>query len=43
MGRCQGGFCTPRIIELLSEELGIPYNEVTKKGGESQILMERTK
>jgi len=43
MGRCQGGFCTPRIIELLSDELGIPYNEVTKKGGASRILMERTK
>ncbi len=43
MGRCQGGFCTPRIVELLSEELGVPYNEVTKKGGESRILMERTK
>lgn len=43
MGRCQGGFCTPRIVELLSDELGIPYNEVTKKGGESSILMERTK
>ncbi len=43
MGRCQGGFCTPRIIELLSEELGIPYAEVTKKGGASQILIERTK
>lgn len=43
MGRCQGGFCTPRIIELLSDELGIPYNEVTKKGGASWILGDRTK
>jgi len=24
MGRCQGGFCTPRLIELLSAELGLP-------------------
>ncbi len=24
MGRCQGGFCTPKIIELLGEELGLP-------------------
>ena len=24
MGRCQGGFCTPRLIELLGEELGLP-------------------
>ena len=24
MGRCQGGFCTPRLIEILGEELGLP-------------------
>jgi len=24
MGRCQGGFCTPRLIEILSSELGLP-------------------
>ncbi|MBQ6330012.1 MAG: NAD(P)/FAD-dependent oxidoreductase, partial [Kiritimatiellae bacterium] len=24
MGRCQGGFCTPRIIEILGSELGLP-------------------
>lgn len=24
MGRCQGGFCTPRLIEILSQELGLP-------------------
>lgn len=24
MGRCQGGFCTPRLIEILSAELGLP-------------------
>ena len=24
MGRCQGGFCTPKIIEILGEELGLP-------------------
>jgi L-2-hydroxyglutarate oxidase LhgO len=23
MGRCQGGFCTPRLIEVLSSELGV--------------------
>ena len=30
MGRCQGGFCTPRAMELLSEALGIPVAEVCK-------------
>ncbi len=43
MGRCQGGFCTPRIAELLSRELGIPMEEVTKMGGNSRILIGRTK
>lgn len=43
MGRCQGGFCSPYIVELLSKELGIPYNEVTKCGGASHINYERTK
>ncbi len=43
MGRCQGGFCTPRLVELLSRELGIPFNEVTKKGGNSWLLSGRTK
>ena len=43
MGRCQGGFCSPRIVRLLSEELGIPYEAVTKKGGSSWLLAGRTK
>lgn len=32
MGRCQAGFCSPRVIELLSQELGIPQWEVKKNG-----------
>ena len=43
MGRCQGGFCTPYIIELLAEELGIDYTEVTKFGGNSVINYGKTK
>ena len=43
MGRCQGGFCTPYIIELLARELGVAYTEVTKFGGESYINLEKTK
>ena len=30
MGRCQGGFCTPRIIEILSDELGVRADEFLK-------------
>ncbi len=43
MGRCQGGFCTPYIIELLAKEMGIDYSEVTKSGGNSYINVGRTK
>ena len=32
MGRCQAGFCSPRVIAILSRELGIPYGEVKKNG-----------
>jgi glycerol-3-phosphate dehydrogenase len=38
MGRCQGGFCLPSIIEILAEELGVKPEEITKKGKSSQIL-----
>ncbi len=43
MGRCQGGFCSPYIIELLAKELDIPYEKVTKFGGNSIINMKTTK
>ncbi|MEG0378804.1 MAG: (2Fe-2S)-binding protein, partial [Eubacterium sp.] len=28
MGRCQGGFCSPRVVEILSRELGCELDEV---------------
>ncbi len=43
MGRCQGGFCTPYIAELLARELGIDICEVKKSGGGSYINIGRTK
>nr|MBE6545315.1 NAD(P)/FAD-dependent oxidoreductase [Oscillospiraceae bacterium] len=43
MGRCQGGFCTPYIIELLAEEIGVDYTDVTKFGGNSRINFGKTK
>ncbi|MBQ8207585.1 MAG: NAD(P)/FAD-dependent oxidoreductase [Clostridia bacterium] len=43
MGRCQGGFCSPRIVELLARELGIAYEDVTKFGGKSRLNYGRTK
>lgn len=38
MGRCQGGFCSPRVTDLLARELGIPLDAVTKRGGDSFLL-----
>ena len=36
MGRCQGGFCRPRVMEILSRELGVPLSAVRlgEKGSE---------
>ena len=38
MGRCQGGFCQPRVLELLARERGERWTEITLKGGASAIL-----
>ncbi len=43
MGRCQGGFCTPYIVEILSRELGIDYADVTKSGKGSYLNVGKTK
>jgi glycerol-3-phosphate dehydrogenase len=43
MGRCQRGFCGPRVVEILSKELGIPKTQVTFKGPSSEILKYRSK
>jgi glycerol-3-phosphate dehydrogenase len=42
-GRCQGGFCGPRVTGIIARELGIPETEVTKKGGASAQVPLRTK
>ena len=42
-GRCQGGFCTPRIMELISKYKNIKMTQITKKGGNSYILYKETK
>ena len=38
MGRCQGGFCSPRVMEILCEELRLSPLEITKCGGNSKVL-----
>ena len=42
MGRCQGGFCTPYMVELLAREMGVPVTEITKSGGESYVNVGKT-
>ena len=43
MGRCQGGFCGPRVMEILARELNVPLSDITKSGGKSNIVIGRTK
>ncbi len=38
MGRCQGGFCSPKVTAILARELNIPVEEVRKSGEHSVIL-----
>lgn len=37
MGRCQGGFCASRVMEILSRELNVPITEIRKGFGDSNI------
>ena len=43
MGRCQGGFCGSKVVEILARELNVPVNTITKFGGNSNIMYEKTK
>ena len=43
MGRCQGGFCGSKVVEILARELGVSMSDVTKFGNDSKIIYERTK
>jgi glycerol-3-phosphate dehydrogenase len=41
MGRCQGGFCGPRVTAILARELGIPVTAVRKDGAASWQFLSR--
>jgi glycerol-3-phosphate dehydrogenase len=43
MGRCQGGFCQPRVVELLAREMGIDLTGVTLRGEGTNILAADTR
>ncbi len=38
MGRCQGGFCSPLVLQIMKEELKLDYCDITKKG-EGKVLV----
>ena len=43
MGRCQGGFCSPRVMEILARELSRPWTALTKDGGASRLVVGATR
>jgi glycerol-3-phosphate dehydrogenase len=42
-GRCHGGFCTPRVLEIMTEELQSDITSLTKKGTGSEMIYGNTK
>ena len=39
MGRCQGGFCGPYVMQLIAKEQNVPMEDVTKFGGNSRMVL----
>ena len=38
-GRCQGGFCSSRVMKIIEKEAGTPLDKITKNGPGSEILL----
>lgn len=43
MGRCQGGFCSPLVAQIIAEFLNVPLDQVKKSAPEANITFGRTK
>lgn len=43
MGRCQSGFCSPRVVEILAKELGEDLSKISKMGGKSTFITGKNK
>ena len=43
MGRCQGGFCGPKVLEIIARKNGIAFEDVLQDGNGSYILTGETK
>ena len=39
MGRCQGGFCSYKVMKIIARETGIPVEEITKRGGAGRLVV----
>lgn len=43
MGRCQAGFCTPKVMEILARELNVPISDICKNGQHSKLIAGKNK
>lgn len=43
MGRCQGGFCSPKVLAILTEELKVKPTVIRKANGGSEVLLGKIK
>jgi glycerol-3-phosphate dehydrogenase len=43
MGRCQGGFCSPLVMQIIAEHQGVPISAVKKSSEESVVTYGETK
>ena len=44
MGRCQAGFCSPKVMEIIAREVdGLQMGDVTKMGPGSELCFGRTR
>ena len=41
MGRCQGGFCGPRVVQILARELKVPITEIKKDAANSTLFFDK--
>ncbi len=41
MGRCQGGYCTLKVMKILARELDVAFEEITKAGKKSYMVKEK--
>lgn len=41
MGRCQGGFCTSRVMDILARTQGVPLHTISKRGKGSEMFFPR--